>query len=87
MASGRGLTLLAGPANAGKVALLLERYLGALDRDPILIVPHGYHTTCSAPGYMNYFLWMLAGEHRTQAVAFDPNHAWIQKTIGLLKGR
>ena len=41
MASGRGLTLLAGPANAGKVALLLERYLGALDRDPILIVPHG----------------------------------------------
>ena len=35
MASGRGLTLLAGPANAGKVALLLERYLGALDRDPI----------------------------------------------------
>ena len=41
MASGRGLTLLAGPANAGKVALLLERYLSALDRDPILIVPHG----------------------------------------------
>src|SRR6476659_2815611 len=41
MASGRGLTLLAGPANAGKVALLLERYLGALERDPILIVPHG----------------------------------------------
>ena len=41
MAPGRGLTLLAGPANAGKVALLLERYLGALDRDPVLIVPHG----------------------------------------------
>jgi 5-deoxy-glucuronate isomerase len=53
----------------------------------ILMVPHGYHTTCSAPGYMNYFLWMLAGEHRTQAVALDPNHAWVQKTIGLLKGR
>ena len=28
------LTLLAGPANAGKVALLLERYLTALDREP-----------------------------------------------------
>src|SRR5438034_8019457 len=41
MAPGRGLTLLSGPANAGKVALLLERYLGALDRDPVLIVPHG----------------------------------------------
>ena len=33
------LTLLAGPANAGKVALLLERYLADLDREPILIVP------------------------------------------------
>lgn len=53
----------------------------------ILMLPHGYHTTCSAPGYMNYFLWMLAGEHRTQAVTFDPAHAWVQKTIGLLKGR
>jgi hypothetical protein len=41
MASGRGLTLLSGPANAGKVALLLERYLGAIDREPVLIVPHG----------------------------------------------
>jgi len=34
------LSLLAGPANAGKVALLLERYLGALQDDPILIVPN-----------------------------------------------
>jgi len=34
------LSLLAGPANAGKVALLLERYLGALGSDPILIVPN-----------------------------------------------
>jgi ATP-dependent helicase/nuclease subunit B len=41
MASGQGLTLLSGPANAGKVALLLERYLDALDRDPWLIVPYG----------------------------------------------
>jgi ATP-dependent helicase/DNAse subunit B len=41
MASGQGLTLLSGPANAGKVALLLDRYLDALERDPVLIVPHG----------------------------------------------
>jgi ATP-dependent helicase/nuclease subunit B len=34
------LTLLAGPANAGKVALLLERYLRELDREPVLIVPN-----------------------------------------------
>src|SRR5438067_1826725 len=34
------LTLLAGPANAGKVALLLERYLAVLGREPFLIVPN-----------------------------------------------
>jgi 5-deoxy-glucuronate isomerase len=48
------------------------------------MAPHGYHTTCSAPGYTNYFLWMLAGEHRTQAVAFDPDLAWVQKAVPLL---
>src|ERR671928_1131044 len=35
-----GLTLLAGPANAGKVALLLERYLAAIADEPVLIVPN-----------------------------------------------
>jgi ATP-dependent helicase/DNAse subunit B len=34
------LTLLVGPANAGKVERLLDRYLAALDQDPILIVPN-----------------------------------------------
>src|SRR5438876_140048 len=35
-----GLTLITGPANAGKVALLLRRYLDALPREPLLIVPN-----------------------------------------------
>jgi len=35
-----GLSLLAGPANAGKVALLLERYLARLEDEPCLIVPN-----------------------------------------------
>ena len=35
-----GLTLITGPANAGKVALLLRRYLEALDDEPFLIVPN-----------------------------------------------
>jgi hypothetical protein len=35
------LTLLVGPANAGKVAHLLDRYLAAIDRDPVLVVPTG----------------------------------------------
>jgi ATP-dependent helicase/nuclease subunit B len=35
-----GLCLVVGPAHAGKVALLLDRYLAAIDRDPWLIVPN-----------------------------------------------
>ena len=35
------LTLLTGPANAGKVELLLARYLAAIDREPVLVVPSG----------------------------------------------
>jgi len=35
-----GLNLITGPANAGKVALLLRRYLEALPEEPYLIVPN-----------------------------------------------
>src|SRR5712671_6239263 len=35
------LSLVVGPANAGKVALLLERYLACVDDEPFLIVPNG----------------------------------------------
>ncbi len=35
-----GLSLIVGPANAGKVALLLRRYVDVLERDPYLIVPN-----------------------------------------------
>ena len=34
-----GLHLVVGPAHAGKVALLLERYLAVVDRDPFFVVP------------------------------------------------
>jgi ATP-dependent helicase/DNAse subunit B len=34
------LGLLVGPANAGKVASLLDRYVAALDRGPFLVVPN-----------------------------------------------
>src|ERR1700675_4555892 len=35
-----GLNLITGPANAGKVALLLHRYLEVLPREPYLIMPN-----------------------------------------------
>ena len=35
-----GLSLVVGPAHAGKVALLLERFLDVLGADPWLVVPN-----------------------------------------------
>ncbi len=35
-----GLSLLTGPANAGKVELLLERVLARIDDEPFLVVPN-----------------------------------------------
>jgi ATP-dependent helicase/DNAse subunit B len=35
-----GLSLVVGPAHAGKIALLLDRYLARLDDEPFLIVPN-----------------------------------------------
>ncbi len=51
----------------------------------ILMAPHGYHTVVSAPGYMTYYLWFLAGEHRIQATADDPALGWVSRTVPMLK--
>ena len=59
---------------------------GFITRDnTILMAPNGYHTTVSAPGYMNYFLWFLAGNHRIQATADDPVLGWVSRTVPMLK--
>ena len=51
----------------------------------ILMAPTGYHTVVSAPGYMTYYLWFLAGEHRHQATADDPALGWVSRTVPMLK--
>ncbi|GAB4566527.1 MAG: 5-deoxy-glucuronate isomerase [Anaerolineae bacterium] len=51
----------------------------------ILMAPDGYHTVVSAPGYTTYYLWFLAGEHRTQAVQDDPALAWVGRTVSMLR--
>ncbi len=59
---------------------------GYIIRDnTILMAPKGYHTVVSAPGYTTYYLWALAGNHRTQATADDPALAWVGKTVPMLK--
>ncbi len=51
----------------------------------ILMAPNGYHTVVSAPGYMTYYLWFLAGEHRTQATVSDPTLSWVGRATPMLK--
>jgi 5-deoxy-glucuronate isomerase len=51
----------------------------------ILMAPTGYHTVVSAPGYMTYYLWFLAGEHRNQATQDDPDLGWVSRTVPMLK--
>jgi len=50
----------------------------------ILMIPHGYHTVVSAPGYTTYYLWFLAGNHRNQAVSEDPDVGWVSRTVPML---
>lgn len=59
---------------------------GYIVRDnTILMAPKGYHTVVSAPGYMTYYLWALAGSHRVQATVDDPILGWVSRTVPMLK--
>jgi 5-deoxy-glucuronate isomerase len=51
----------------------------------IHMMPKGFHSVVSAPGYTTYYLWFLAGEQRVQATVDDPNLGWVGRTVPMLK--
>ncbi len=51
----------------------------------IHMLPRGYHTVVSAPGYTTYYLWFLAGNQRVQATVDDPTLGWVSRTVAMLK--
>jgi 5-deoxy-glucuronate isomerase len=51
----------------------------------IHMLPRGYHTVVSAPGYTTYYIWFLAGSQRIQATVDDPNLSWVSRTVAMLK--
>jgi 5-deoxy-glucuronate isomerase len=51
----------------------------------IHMMPRGYHTVVSAPGYTTYYLWFLAGSQRVQATQDDPALGWVSRTVAMLK--
>jgi len=51
----------------------------------IHMMPRGYHTVVSAPGYTTYYLWFLAGNQRVQATVDDPALGWVSRTVAMFK--
>jgi 5-deoxy-glucuronate isomerase len=51
----------------------------------IHMMPHGYHTVVSAPGYTTYYLWFLAGTQRKQAAVDDARVGWVSRTVSMLR--
>lgn len=49
------------------------------------MMPAGYHTVVSAPGYTTYYLWFLAGEQRTQGAVDDATVGWVNRTVPMLR--
>jgi len=45
-----------------------------------VLVPEGYHPVASAPGYMTYYLNVLAGSAQTLANQDDPRYTWIKNS-------
>ncbi|HWS36578.1 MAG TPA: 5-deoxy-glucuronate isomerase [Actinoplanes sp.] len=50
------------------------------------MMPEGYHTVVSAPGYTTYYLWFLAGTQRTQGAHEDTELKWVGQTVPTLRG-
>ncbi|GIM94054.1 5-deoxy-glucuronate isomerase [Paractinoplanes toevensis] len=51
----------------------------------VQMMPSGYHTVVSAPGYTTYYLWFLAGTQRTQGALEDVNLSWVGRTVPMLR--
>jgi 5-deoxy-glucuronate isomerase len=49
------------------------------------MMPEGYHTVVSAPGYTTYYLWFLAGAQRTQGALEDTRLSWVGRAVPLLR--
>ncbi len=48
--------------------------------DCVVLVPEGYHPVVSPPGYVTYYLNVLAGSAQSLANQDDPRYAWVKDT-------
>ncbi len=90
-----GLSLVVGPAHAGKVALLLDRFVGALDRDPWLIVPNRFDVDrverelasrsgallAGTVGTFDTLFTLLAGDEPTRRILGDAERTIVLRHL------
>jgi 5-deoxy-glucuronate isomerase len=62
-----------------------EEFYYTIRNNTLLMMPKGYHTLVSAPGYTTYYLWFLGGDQRVQAVRDDPTLSWVGRTVPMLR--
>ena len=82
-----GLNLITGPANAGKVALLLRRYLDALPREPYLIVPNRSDVEERERELLEIQPALLGGSIGTFDDLFKRHRAWRQRSAARSRPR
>lgn len=46
----------------------------------VVLVPEGYHPVVSPPGYITYYLNVLAGSAQSLANVDDPQYTWVKDT-------
>jgi 5-deoxy-glucuronate isomerase len=49
------------------------------EENSAVLVPEGYHPVTSAPGYMTYYLNVLAGSAQSLANQDDPQQTWVKE--------
>jgi len=61
----------------------IDRAYIVRDGDTV-VIPRGYHPVAAAPGYILYYLWILAGPRRVMRPNDDPAHVWVKAVEAML---
>lgn len=49
-----------------------------VETNDTVMITKGYHPVAAGPGYLGYYLWLLAGRERTVCMRDDPRHVWLK---------
>jgi len=53
-------------------------YTCTVKHNDTTLIPRGYHPVINAPGYVMYYLWIMAGQNNRKFLSvIDPKHKWV----------